>query len=396
MIFIWFATILHATPPKVESNRARVIWASELSRKGQIELLIDVADLPSGIVKRSLEDYSAEVGSGKGRATVTNISPVESTEEVYTVLAFDDSKSITKKDRKLFLQAANTFRKTAPQSNHKYAIITCGQACDGVLGKNLEPSEIPKKIESLRKENYLERNTLLVGFLERALEDIKDSSAVQDGGIRQIILFSDGLDSGTVKQSDVDAVVDKSRKYGVQIHFLFSAFSEKNPDIIDKYKMFEKVAKETGGEVRVYAKGKEGNLDDGAEAIAKSIPQKVRLTIDFCDVESSLANFKDTIKVNFHNKEKIEAWTSIQFTQKLISETKDACPCKPECNTFLQECVKSECTDKYPSWLMWLCPLLALLLPLLLFLTRRRQAPPPPPPPPSRPDHGEGECVPYK
>ena len=364
-------------PPKVVENNARILWMSELDKNGELDILVDVSQLPSGKIHTKNENYSIELSSENGQAEVIEAKAFDTgTDKITTILAFDDSASFHRSTLNVFTNSAQKYLTSAVQDEHYVDILISGQTTSS-YSEDLSPSDAKRKMDELAKDSKRleQQNTFLKKFVNDALEDVNKKNPVSNGGVRQIILYSDGLEEGDLTQDDINEIVKKSISYGVKIHFLFVAVtSDLQPDDKDKYDMFQKIAESTGGTLEYFDKTDKTTklaLNNAARKIGEDIPKKVRLKVGFCGAEGEESTFEETLKINISDGSKVEGSSSIEFLQKKDVNTVDPCPCLPECS-ILEKCVKATCEERFPDWLYWFLGALPFLFGILYWWRKRK------------------------
>jgi hypothetical protein len=208
------------------------------------------------------------------------------------------------------------------------------------------------------------------------------------GGMRQLILFSDGEEESIFTTADASMLIRKARSEGVQVHFLFiNQDWKKKPEAIAKIKRFQSISDKTGGIhiIKNVVTG-QGALDRGAQKIANKIGKLRRVMLSICEVQQTGHH---TLKIQYDASD--YAWVEHHIKSDL--PLKQNCPCVPAClggescsdgkcsstdniehevtnfdyNNYLNS-FREQYTD--PWWLL-LTPLWPLLL-LLLFWKKKQ------------------------
>lgn len=387
MFLLLFFLSAFANDPSVQNHNMHVVYHADANQSGaDVDFLLDISEI-TGAVSAVETDFAASFQNAQAKSTVTSVKDI-SGEKKTTVLAFDDSISM-RKGRPLMIAAAKKYihsLTTAQKKDHTIDIVL-GAMETKVFASNLSPEEALHKLNFLPKPT--QKNTALRDLLTDAIEEATTGNDPKNGGMRQVILFSDGEEESSFTVSDADMLIGKARSEGVQIHFLFiNRNREKKPEAIAKIKRFQSIADGTGGiDVIENVVGGKGALDKGAERIAYKIGKLRRVRISICEAEQTGDN---TLKLQYGASD--YAW--VEHHLKNDSALKRDCPCVPTC-VGGETCSSGEClstdeikdkvdnannadnvdntTSKKKGFKDWWWLLLIPLLPLLLLLLFRRK-----------------------
>ena len=386
MFILLFYLSAFANDPSVQNHNMHVLYLSDANQSGsEVELLLDISEITEEV--STLEtDYAASFQSVKAKSVVTSVKDI-SEEKKTTVLAFDDS-ILMQKGRPLMIAAAKEYLRSLSVSQKKdHTIdIVLGARKTKVFAADLSPKEAIQTLDALPKPN--QKNTDLRYLLTDAIEEVKTRNNARNGGMRQIILFSDGEEKSGFSTYDASMLIKKARLEGVQIHFLFiNRHFQKKPETIATIKRFQSISENTGGiNVIENVVGGQGSLDIGAQRIASKIGKLRRAMLSICEVQQTGHH---TLKIQYDTLD--YAWIEHNIKSDLALN-KD-CPCVPICLGG-ESCSGGKCTstdnirhnadnfdfsnflkifreqDSDPWWLI-LIPLWPLLL---LFLFRKKKS----------------------
>lgn len=387
MVFLLYALLFSSSvfgkDPSIQNHNMHVVYHADANQSGaEVDFLLDISEI-TGAVSVLETDFAASFQNAQAKSTVTSVKDI-SEEKKTTVLAFDDSISM-RKGRPLMIAAAKKYLRSLNVSQKKdHTIdIVLGAMETKVFASDLSPEQAIQKLATLPKPN--QKNTALRDLLTDAIEEATTGNDPKNGGMRQVILFSDGEEESSFSASDASMLTGKARSEGVQIHFLFiNRNREKKPEAIAKIKRFQSIADGTGGvDVIENVVGGQGALDKGAERIADKIGKLRRVRLSICEAQQTGDNI---LKLQYGASD--YAW--VEHHLKNDSALKQDCPCVPTC-VGGETCSSGEClstdeikekagtSDKADSsekaedgWKDWWWLLLIPLL--LLFLFRKKKS----------------------
>ena len=386
MFILLFYLSAFANDPSVQNHNMHVLYHADANQSGsEVEFLVDISEITE-VVSTLRTDFTASFQSAKAKSIVTSVNDI-SEEKKTTVLAFDDS-ILMEKGRPLMIAAAKEYLRSLSVSQKKdHTIdIVLGAIKTRVFAADLSPKQAIQTLDTLPKPN--QKNTALRYLLTDAIEEVTTGNNAKNGGMRQIILFSDGEEKSSFSTDDASMLIEKARSEGVQVHFLFiNRDWEKKAETIAKIKRFQSISDKTGGIhiIKNVVTG-QGALDRGAQKIANKIGKLRRVMLSICEVQQTGHH---TLKIQYDASD--YAWVEHHIKSDL--PLKQNCPCVPAClggescsdgkcsstdniehevtnfdyNNYLNS-FREQYTD--PWWLL-LTPLWPLLL-LLLFWKKKQ------------------------
>ena len=371
-----------ANDPSNQNHNMHVVYHADVNQSGtEVEFLLDVSEI-DGTVSADVTDFTASFQNAQAKSVILSAKDVGK-EKKTTVLAFDDSISMNKA-RPLMIAAAKDFLKnlsSQQQQDHDIDIVL-GAIETKVFAADLTPQEAIQVLDTLPSPS--QKNTALRDLLTDAIEEATKGNNPKQGGVRQVILFSDGEEESSFETTAADSLAEKARSEGVQVHFLFVNNSKKelSAEKIAKIKRFQSIADKTGGvDVIENLYGGQGALKKGATKIASKIGKLRRVQINICEAEQTGDN---VLKLQYGASE--YAW--VRHHLKNDEGLKAACPCVPVCDGELVcsqgSCIKDDkastkeaenkkdANDALKNW-WWLLLLPLFLLPLLFLLARKKK-----------------------
>ena len=378
MLFLLSVLSALANDPSNQNHNMHVVYHADANQLGtEVDFLLDISEI-KGTVSTDISDFSASFQNAQAKSIISSAKNIAD-EQKTTVLAFDDSASM-RKSRPLMIAAAKQFLgalDSQQQKDHTIDIVL-GAIETKVFASDLTPAAAIQMLDSLPTPT--QQNTALRDLLTDAIEEATKNNDPKKGGMRQVILFSDGEEESSFEPIDADKLVAKARSEGVQVHFLFVNNSMKPlpPARLDKIKRFQSIADGTGGvDVIENLYGGQGALLQGAGKIASKTGKLLRVRMNICEAKQTGDN---VLKLQYGASD--YAW--VEHHLKNDDALKADCPCVPACDGGLRcsegKCISAEKTESeeektensLQDW-WWLLLLPLLLLPLLLFLLTRKK-----------------------
>ena len=333
MLFLYFFwSMCFANTPSAKNRNMHVIGKYELPND-ELEILIDVSELQKSI-SYDPSEYSLTFQDGAAQGIPFLIEDLQN-EAKTTVMLFDDSISM-QKAQPLMLTAAKEFLQSLTpdqQKNHTIDILL-GALSITVIAEN---QSIPDALTSLEKIGKpSQSNTALRGMIEKAIEKATEGNDIENGGFRQIIVFSDGLEESDFTQDNLQTLIDKAQVEGVQVHFLFSSVwslaknrtrTLSNAEVTKLDRLGE-LATATGGvNQNENLLHPNGNLKIGARKIAEKMNKVLRIRSTVCEVQKT--DSKAIAKIAFKTMDYAYAAHSLQMTQT----NTQSCGCPTACSS---------------------------------------------------------------
>ena len=320
LLLTWLIGFALAAPPSSKNRNVHIIGKYE-NAKNEMEFLLDISDVNKQLTFDPT-DYSLNFDNGIAKGTPFLVEDV-STEKKTTVFVFDDSVSM-RKPRPVMVKAAKEFLNaltTAQKQDHTIDILI-GAMSTTVVAEDVSTDDAINILDTLPKPS--QRNTALRDIIVEAIDKSKEGNAIEDGGLRQVIVFSDGLEESDFEQIDADTLIDKAQVEGVQVHFLFNSPLNELPTAdVAKIQRMETLATATGGVSQTEdVKRKNGNLNKGAKEIANKLGQVIRVQTTLCEVTSDDANA--VAKISFGTLD--YAYVGHNLNKTNVNEQKCACP----------------------------------------------------------------------
>lgn len=352
-----------------QNMNMHVLYKGDLVQDGsKIEFLVDVSDINNASVTQT--DYITHFDKNVAKSVITSVVDVSS-EKKTTVLVFDDSASM-QQSRPLMIAAAKEYLNSLdPQQKQNHTIdIMLGAVETKYFAQQVSIAQALTMLDTIPPAK--QQNTALRDVLQDAIKESAKFNPASQGGTRQVILFSDGLEETTLRPNDVKPVIGLAQNLGVQVHFLFTAPNKQRTTLeMTNIQIFQSISESTGGiDATEQVRNGQGALNNGAQKIANKIGKVRRITIDLCEAQQTQDNL---IKIQYGAND--YAWIEHRVQKNAITEAQ--CPCVPACNSQ-ETCTNQQCipnpnasVNSGTQWPWWL--LLLLGLPLLGLLWKNRK-----------------------
>ena len=300
--FVCFSTIAQAADPSMSVLTS--------GRDGKSRVLLDSG---SSAPFTSPGDFRVLVGNGG--AYVETVTPFGSA-AVHTTLAFDVSGSF-KAHLPAAVQLGRDFvHGLPPGGHHTTGVLTLGAGIRE-LGEGKSEVAVTHLLDRVTAEPA-QHLTRLKGLLIQTVDLVKSRPAPVS--LRQIIVFTDGLDESS--QFQMDDVIRPARASGVRIHVVeFSGLAATRArtavaqtTTATGLDATMSLAVNTGG---VHLDGAAPGAPAGLLEIAQSHGRMVWLDVGFCGVTSASPIFDDTLSIELTSTG--VATPKLSFSQSISS-----------------------------------------------------------------------------
>lgn len=313
---------------------------------------------------------AARADSPAGDATVRAVAPLGAA-AVQTVIALDQSGSFRDHWKDAFGLARALADATGPGTTTE--VVTFGATLQK-HGSATDAAALRGVLDKAEAEGALQGYTRLRNFILEAVELAETANPLANGGLRQVVVFTDAGEESTAYP--VDEVVRRARERGVAVHIV--VWQPHGATAARRLDEVKQIAERTGGAFI--------QTDDLAKAkVALARVGTIRdrafwIELGWCGVPTDQGERLDsTVDVEVWGPAgRLAATGAWPFRQQAAPPA--STPCQP---TAVVEPPKAEVPAKKWPWWWWLAipvGLLPLLLLLLLLLRRKPEAPPPPAP----------------
>jgi hypothetical protein len=309
------------------------------SGKMRVQIALTDAKLEADLVGAPVEAFKVIVG--KGEARVLSVKRLlDAGERRHTVLAFDQSGSFAPYWDNAF-ELARAFAYPRPDST--VHLITFGLRLDdrGAVAA----SDAESLLAKVRQERPGQAATRLKSFLHDAVKLASDRQPLSNGGVREVVVFTDGgEESSTYKVKDLAA---EARSLGVRLHtVVFYQPGNGSGGIAQRLDDMKRLAELTGG-VSIQV----SQIDQARKAMSRleqSIETLFWMDVAFCGLPSGSAFLEDSLSVETHLGGTRVGWSdAVPFRQHASGAALAPCnrPCVPACPTG-SACVAGVCQVK--------------------------------------------------
>jgi hypothetical protein len=319
---------------------------------------------------------AARADSPAGDATVRAITPLGAA-PIQTVIALDQSGSFRDHWKDAFGLARALADASGPGTTTE--VVTFGATLQK-HGSASDPAALRGVLDKAEAEGALQGYTRLRNFILESVELAETANPLANGGLRQVVVFTDAGEESTAYP--VDEVVKRARERGVAVHIV--VWQPRGATAARRLDEVKQIAERTGG-----AFIQTDDLSKAKTSLVRvgSIRDRAFwIELGWCGVPTDQGERLDsTIDVEvWGSTGRLAATGAWPFRQQAAPSA--TTPCQP---VAVVEPPKPEAPAKKWPWWWWLAipiGLLPLLLLLLLLLRRKPEvAPPPPVEPPAPP-----------
>jgi hypothetical protein len=299
-------------------NRAALTYAGP-AEKGQAQLQVEIS------ARELASALGAQPAAGRFRAVVTNgdarvlrsrsFASGEGT--MHTVLAFDRSGSFRSHWDDAFA-LADIFAENMPGDGSVTVSVMTFHSNQRIHGSASSPGELRSLLVMVRELNTLgsSSETSLMSAIRTGSKHAAEEQA--SSGARQLIIFSDAGEEGSIFQ--LDETVRYARRQGTPVYpIILKSVTSPNSTSAQRFATandrMKKIAEETGGQ-HIHAADASIEARARLASHATAIERLYWLDVSFCGVSSADARFADQIYVDVIDGPMVEASTDpARFTQ---------------------------------------------------------------------------------
>lgn len=253
---------------------------------------------------------------GNGAAKIDRVAPMAG-EPVLTVLAFDASGSFRANTPRAIELARRHVRASTTGGPRRWLILTFGSELVE-LGTATEVSAAEALLDQVAVLAGGQKVTRLKGFVHDAIGIAATRPPQADGGLREVVVFTDSGDEGKVFTAR--DVVTEARTRGVRVHVVEFP-GRTSATRLDEMKS---LSRDTGG---TPIDGRSPGAEAAMEDLARSADRLLWMDLSYCGVVSTGPYASDTVSVEvMDGATRLATTPRVSFSQEATGTAVAPCP----------------------------------------------------------------------